>query len=405
MSRVIEINELNDLSGYRLAWDYLLRQTPGASFFHTLDWLDVYWRHFGAGQRLRVLVVLSNDRPIGIVPLCVRTERYRAGPLRVLTYPLHDWATYYGPIGPNRTATLLTAMRHVHQSPRDWDLLELRWTDHEQHDRGRTKWAMQAVGFGCDGQPWATTAVVRLDGTWDEYLASRSPKWRANRLRAERRLAQCGTVTYVRYRPPGALHGDGDPRWDLWDACQQVAGRSWQSHSTSGTTLTHGSVRPFLAEAHAAAARRGMLDLNLLWLDGRPIAFGYNYHHEGSVIGLRMGFDARLAATGCGNVLQARMIQDSFARGDQRYELGPGTLRFKCRYGTHLETCYRYTHFPPMQLRTVALRLKRRWDAFWRRRRGAWHRTQSTASALACPSRNSFCTAASLARTNSGPGA
>jgi CelD/BcsL family acetyltransferase involved in cellulose biosynthesis len=55
VSDVREINDLDGLAEYRSAWSDLLDQTPGASFFQSLDWLEVYWRHFGAGQKLRVL--------------------------------------------------------------------------------------------------------------------------------------------------------------------------------------------------------------------------------------------------------------------------------------------------------------------------------------------------------------
>ena len=53
MIHVEEINDLEQLAGRRLLWNALLPQTRGATFFQSLDWLEVYWRHFGAGQRLR----------------------------------------------------------------------------------------------------------------------------------------------------------------------------------------------------------------------------------------------------------------------------------------------------------------------------------------------------------------
>ena len=48
MVRIVEIGPVTSLADFRQAWCELLRQTPGASFFQSLDWLEVYWRHFGA---------------------------------------------------------------------------------------------------------------------------------------------------------------------------------------------------------------------------------------------------------------------------------------------------------------------------------------------------------------------
>jgi CelD/BcsL family acetyltransferase involved in cellulose biosynthesis len=359
MSSVLEITDIDDLAGYRLLWNSLLPRTANATFCHSLNWLEVYWRHHGQGQKLRTLIVSAADKPIGILPLVVRTERTRLGPVRVLTYPLHDWSTFYGPIGPHPTATLLAGLRHVQQTQRDWDVFDLRWVDKARHDFGRTRRAMEAVGFRPSEQAWARAAVIDMSGTWEEYWKSRTKKWRHNVRRLQRRLAERGEVEHVRYRPEGEARGDGDPRWDLYDACLQLARKSWQGSSSNGTTLCHPSVEPFLRDTHAVAARTGSLDLNLLLVDGSPAAFAYNYQYRGSVFGLRVGFDPRLSSYGPGTVLQQRVLEDSFQRGDHCYDMGVGSLDYKRHWQTSQLSSYRYTHYPAIAPRAQLLRLKR----------------------------------------------
>ena len=120
MSNVVEINDIEQLASYRMLWNHFFLQTPRASFFHTLEWLESYWRHFGDQQKLRVLVIYACDKPIGIVPLCVRRERFRLGEVRVLSYPLDDWGMWYGPLGPDQAACMMLAMQHIRQTRRDW---------------------------------------------------------------------------------------------------------------------------------------------------------------------------------------------------------------------------------------------------------------------------------------------
>jgi CelD/BcsL family acetyltransferase involved in cellulose biosynthesis len=359
MVHVEEINDIHELAGYRLLWNSLLPRTPQATFFQSLDWLEVYWKHFGGEQRLRALVVCSDRRPVGILPLVVRTESTRVGPVRVLTYPLHDWGTFYGPIGPDTTATLAAGLRHVRQTPRDWDLLDLRWIDFDGCDRGRTETAMRQVGFHPRRQAWAQAPVVEMGGTWEQYWSSRTKKWRQNVRSGQRRLAERGDVRLLRYRPQGAACGRGDPRWDLYDQCLAVARRSWQGSSINGTTLCHAGVRDYLRQTHAAAARAGALDLALLQLDGQPVAFIYHYHYRGRVVGLRKGFDPALSALRPGSVLQRMVLEDSFRRGDCLYDMGTGHLDAKQQWQTSLVTSYRCTHFPITVARAQLLRMKR----------------------------------------------
>ena len=364
MIYVKELSDITQLDSCRLAWKSLLLQTRGASFFQSLDWLEAYWRHFGGDQRLRVLLVCAENRPVGILPLVVRTEPTRVGPVRILTYPLHDWGTFYGPIGPNPTATLLAGLRHIYQTPRNWDLVDLRWVDLDGTDRGRTPTAMEQVGLPSRQQAWQQAPVVELDDTWPAYWASRDARFRQNVERCSRRLDERGDVVLVRYRPDPEPGEEADPRWDLYDACEMLARRSWQGSSDDGTTLSHPSVRDFLRDAHAAAARCGSLDLNLLLLNGRPIAFAYNYQMDGRVYGLRKGFDPDFAAMSPGLVLQQRMLQDGFDRGDRHYDLGVGYHDAKRHWQTSTVTSYRFTHFPSIVSRVQLLRMNR-----WLRRR------------------------------------
>src|SRR6185437_16233180 len=125
--QVEEINDLAQLAPYRRQWRELHEHMDGASFFHTLEWLEVYWKHWGAGQKLRTLIVSQADRPVGILPLTVIHEQSRLGQIRTLTYPLHNWGSFYGPIGPDPAGTLAAGFDHIRRTKRDWDLLELRW--------------------------------------------------------------------------------------------------------------------------------------------------------------------------------------------------------------------------------------------------------------------------------------
>jgi CelD/BcsL family acetyltransferase involved in cellulose biosynthesis len=363
MAEIVEINDPAYLARHRLAWASLHAQTREASFFHTLDWLACYWKFYGEAQRLRVLLVHCGGSPIGIVPLVVRREATRLGELRVLTYPLHDWGWFYGPIGPNPAATLTAALKYVRETPRDWDLLDLRWVDVDRIDHGRTQLAMQNAGFAATRGVWKQTAIVDTSTSWESFFASKTTKFRNNQRRYEKRVAELGDVTFERYRPRGAAHGgDDDPRWDLYDDAEAVAQRTWQADATDGDTISSAKVRDFFRETYALAVKNGMADLCLMRAGDRPIALGYNYVHDGYVLGIRFGYDAEFAKSGLGNVMYLNMFRDSFARGDRTFDMGVGSLDIKQPWLTQLVNSYRVTHYPLASPRSQLLRLKHWWS-------------------------------------------
>jgi CelD/BcsL family acetyltransferase involved in cellulose biosynthesis len=357
---ITELHRIEQLDDLRDAWDHLQSVTPESTFFHSLDWLQTYWKHYGARQQLKVLVSRTAGEVTGIVPLVVRRERTKIGGLRFLTYPLDYWGSFYSPLAADRYACLAAGLDYLKGCRRTWDLLELRWLGSNPTDCQRTAETLIAAGHNPSRCLVDQSAVVHLPPTWQGYLAQRTSKWRNNLKRWQRKTQDLGELTYLRYRPAGG--DDGDPRWDLFDACVTIAQSSWQSTSPDGTTLSHDSIQGFLREAHAAAAARGSVDLNLLYLDGKPVAFGYNYVYQQRLFGMRIGYDPAVKACGAGNLLYTHMIEDSCQRGDLSFDLGPGSLECKQQFLSEVLPIYRLTCYQKFSLGQQLMRIKHQYD-------------------------------------------
>ncbi|MCC9609328.1 GNAT family N-acetyltransferase [Blastopirellula sp. JC732] len=364
MTEVVEISEISDLVAYAAVWKTLFARMPRATFFQTLQWLCAYWKNFGADQRLRVLIVHAGGEPIGILPLVVRREQTRLGSFRVLTYPLADWGSFYGPIGADGAATLALGLRYIAQTRRDWDLLDLRWVEMDAVDRGRTENAFRLAGMSTLVTPWKEISMVDLPNSWEDYLESRKSKFRQNVRRLIRRGETSG-ITFHRFRPEASPNGSMEESWSLLEDCMQLAARSWQGSSETGTTLSHASVRDFFHDSHEAATRLGMLDIGYLKQDGRMIAFGYKYHHQGEIQAMRVGHDPDLQNLGLGTLQYAHGLMDSISLGERRLDLGPNHLETKAGWRTSLAMSYRICHHSQWMLRAQALRLHR-WLKFRR---------------------------------------
>lgn len=354
---ISEINSINQLQRYRSDWDNLLRQTPNANFSQTFDWLEVYWKHFKDEQKLCVLVIEQDEVVTGMLPLVIRTEQTKVGKLRFVTYPLNYWGSFYGPISANPDMTWAAGLDYLQTIRSEWDVLEPRWVGAELGERERMNALLEAARLAPVCTEFDTSAVINLAGTWEEYLTSRGGKWRNNARRWERQLAEYGKIKHLRHRPTAG--SDADPGWEYYDECLRIASNSWQAESTTGTTLTHDSISAFLRNTHLAAAKCGCVDMNLLFLNGQAIAFTYNYVYQGNVFSLRSGFDATCPVKGAGSLLYVKAIEDSFRRGDWRYDLGPGSIEIKRKLLTDVQPIYRISCFKRWSVRQQLMRLKR----------------------------------------------
>lgn len=188
MLAVAEITDPRQLAEYRLLWRSLYGRTPNASFVQTREWLECYCRRYGHEDRLRTLVVMAVGRPIGIVPLVIRPVPTRLGIMRALTYPLRDRAAFMGPVGPNPTATLFGALKHLAVAPRDWELIDLRSIDAWRADRGRTANAFRLAGLPARARSWSPVSIVSCA----ELDVARQFRLRNDLHQAERELTRCG---------------------------------------------------------------------------------------------------------------------------------------------------------------------------------------------------------------------
>lgn len=360
MSEVVEVNRVEQLEDYRLTFSSLLSQTRGGSFFQTVDWLSNYFRRH-AGQRMRVLLVSSHGRPIGILPLTVIDQPARLGTVRVLAYPTVPPHCFSGPLGPNPTATLSAALGHLARTPRDWDVLELE--SNARIDRSRTARAMQAAGFQAKQNVVRHVATVDTSGTWIGFLG-KLPSALSDSLRhCENTLQQFGNVVAQRLRPLGISHGDNDSHWREFEQCLDLLRRNNLKKPARVALSGDGTNLESIRQCHAMAARRGMLDLFLIRLRGRVVAFAYGYHFRNAVCILHAGVDARMAVSGIDQLLYFNLLRDSFQRGDACVYLGAADCFIHRQWASELIDVCRYTHYPSGTARAQLLRLKRWWFA------------------------------------------
>jgi CelD/BcsL family acetyltransferase involved in cellulose biosynthesis len=334
-----EINDIREVPRVATLWKEALQATPGASFFQSQAWLEEGWCRFPRRQSLRLLV--DANQP-AVVPFCVRDEPSKVGPLRTLFFPLDDWSCEYLPLGAKPVEVLADALGHVRETARDWDLIDLRWVDQDYLDA--TVLAFKRAGFTALVTPRMERPVIDLRAG-RAYERGLSKKYRQNLRRARQTLESMGDFRVEHVRP-----GVGDePRFDLFDACTQIAKQSWQgAHEAS---FSSDKTQEFLRALHARAAAQGQADMTVVWLNGQPIAYLYAYCNAGRWIGFRNGYDPQFVKTGVGALALHESLMAAEALGDVFMDLGPGIYEYKTRAATDLRLTYSVAHYARLSVR------------------------------------------------------
>lgn len=146
--------------------------------------------------------------------------------------------------------------------------------------------------------------LLRIEGTFQQYMGKFKAKHRKNLLREIKRLRDgaLGEMRFVRFELPEEV-------LSFLDAAVGISRKTYQwnlhGRGLSNTTL----VRQRLM----FAARNGWMRCYLLICGERPCAFVLGFQHEGCFLLDEIGFDPELAKYSVGTVLQFLVVEDLFS--------------------------------------------------------------------------------------------
>lgn len=313
LTRDWSVTVATDLEDQREQWQRLA--AAATSPFATWEWADTWWRHFGAGGELRLLIVRAGDgETVAILPL----YRVTKGPLRVLRFVGHFPADELGPICAPEQAAAVAAICGEHlRGEADWDLFLAERLP-----------LPAGIGSALGGRRLRTESMPELQietADWDQFLAGKSSNFRGQVRTKERRLQRDADLEYRLAEDPARLAADMETLFGLHR-------RGWAAKGEEG------AFREDLASFHLdfarAALERGWLRLWIASLDGAPAAVWYGFRIGGVDSFYQGGRDPARERDSIGFVLMAHTVRDAVQHGSSLYRLLLGAEEYKRRFSS-----------------------------------------------------------------------
>jgi CelD/BcsL family acetyltransferase involved in cellulose biosynthesis len=294
------------LAELRGPWNALLAQAAENTPFLTHEWITAWWRAFGSGSSMYVITVWQDADLVAVAPLTY-TKQHMVGATRsVVTFMANEYSNRANFIvGHEPRAALEAILDHLLTSAPPWDLLQIEPVDEESPvtQMFLRILADRSQAFGVEDS--LRSPYLRLPATWSSVKESLSPSFRKTLDRKLRKATQLGASLRVRFLAES----------DLSEAFD-IATQSWQ-HAEGTSIASTACLRQFYREL---AAARDWLQLAILELDGKPIAFEYDLRYGRVLYNLKLGYRAQFAAVSPGVVLQAKVLQQATEDGVHQYD-------------------------------------------------------------------------------------
>ncbi|MFN8522560.1 MAG: GNAT family N-acetyltransferase [Chloroflexota bacterium] len=310
-------------------WERIRRAASTEAVFMTPEWLETWWRHLGPGYGLRLLTVEDEHGPRAIAPL--HRAQVGATPffaLRPLGLGVTDYADLLLPPDPptrERCAeALLSSLVGAHTT---WDALDLQNLPSESPTIAALLGACRRLGLRSRLLDGHARPRIDLRSGWEAVLGSKTGKFRYNLRSRLRRLGEHGRVSFRR----------AVTREDVSAAIDVLAGlhaRRWEGQYTATVFSRSASAREFYREACERYARRGMLDLVLLEVGGRPVAGSLGFIDRHTYFYYLPAWDPDLAPLAPSSILLAHLIETACERRLTRFDFMLGDEPYKAQWAT-----------------------------------------------------------------------
>lgn len=287
--------------------------------FWAADWLTLWWKHFGAGEAMRWVLVRDDGRLIAIAPLR-RRRRVVSGFGEGVT----DYGGFLLAEDPEKGVSgVWTALREgeTHADRLALDPLPV-------NSPTLSGWCSLLDGLGWPYWVWPTyqAPAVRWPDGWEAYWAGRKAKLKANLRRRRRSLESLGEVTITHCASEGELDA-------LWPETQRLHRARWRGRHTR-SLFTHPLGQQFYRAVASAFLHLGWLDLAFLCLDGRPIAFHYGFRYKRRYYYYIPAFDPDYAAYAPSTQLMIYLMQRAWETGCEVFDFLIGDEPYKYDWAT-----------------------------------------------------------------------
>jgi CelD/BcsL family acetyltransferase involved in cellulose biosynthesis len=342
------IGDEDGLRQLRDQWQTLEGSIPGLPVFQTFDYQAAWVRSFGHERRLMIVCVLDGDQLLGIAPFQVSLVRLHGRLHRQLSFLGAPWEV-------DRPRFLFArderdcaeaAARTLLARRDQWDLVWFHEQDATDPALATFCAALEGGGVLHGRVPSSHCPCLVLEGTWQQFLATKSQKFRKNLKAARRKLEAAGRLEY------DGVAGDAARLQELFGEYELLESRSWKAKDAVGVSQSVEHLR-FYRHLIDAFGDSGRFVFRCLRLDGRLVAATFGLRHGRTFHSLHIAHDAAYARSSPGTLLEALELEECFGTDLVEYDPLGGFLKNKVRWATRMRDTVE-VHLYQRQPRLVA---------------------------------------------------
>ena len=332
--RVEEIESFSEFESLHELWNKILQKSLDNDVFSTWEWLWCWWKHFGKGRKLRILMVKEKNQIIAIAPLMLSYYNFlnfgKLAKIEFMSSPHGDYNNFILLKKENRyVGLLLNALMDFS----DWNMLDLR-DIREGSITAKTlsSLSLSINNFRLNLKVGTLCPYIRLPSSMEAFERRLSRNMRRNLRKRMRKLSSTNKVEFISHKEFGSVS-------EAMEAFFKLHQKRWKAKGKPGAFASE-DLRRFHLNLAKVFDEKGWLSLHFLMVNDEPVAAAYTFDYNLKKYGYLTGFDPAYSRFGVGNLLKIHIVNECIRRGYREYDLTRDFEPYKAEWATHIRKNY-----------------------------------------------------------------
>jgi CelD/BcsL family acetyltransferase involved in cellulose biosynthesis len=187
------IDNIQDFEKLIPAWNQIYSELPLLTPFSASDWNFTWWKYYGKGKQLFILTIYQDNQLCGIVPLYIQQKK-GAKIIKLLGSGHSDYLDFL--LLPELEKECLAFIYDYLFKQKNWDILDLIDIPEISILIQDSTMLLSPLSTKVSILPGFICPYLQWEGSYDEFLKSKSSNFRYDLKRKLKRAQQLGEVSF-----------------------------------------------------------------------------------------------------------------------------------------------------------------------------------------------------------------
>ncbi len=311
-----EINTIEKFEMLKTEWNSIVKSNHSYSVCSTFEFMMLWWKLFeNPNNKLCILVVKKDQEIIGIAPFMVVREKFLFLPTTKIEFismakyadsPASFTASLDILIKDHHEEVIHNIISYLHHNVNGWHFIRLNPIPANSITLTLLEKTAKIYSYKSINNTVFSAFIIRLPESWEIYFKSLSRNFRKYLSTNERKLHELGTIEYM-------LVTSYNDILQMFPNVMKIEMNSWKWDT--GVSINSTAYNDFYKRFIEVGSKNGWLQLWLLQLNDKYIAYDYNLSYKHSLITLKGAIDDEYRDYSPGQLLLAQEIKHCFNDG------------------------------------------------------------------------------------------